>query len=138
MEQFKSKKILVVEDEKDMRDVIVETLTEVGYPVVSAADAVEGMKLYHDEHPDLIVLDILMPGKTGLALLSDIRKEPGGDKVHVIMLTNYNPTNSNLIEPILKSNPEYYLIKSNISMDTLVDKVRSSFEMELENKNTPK
>jgi CheY-like chemotaxis protein len=138
MEQFKSKKILVVEDEKDMRDVIVETLTEVGYPVVAAADAAEGMKLYHDEKPDLIVLDILMPGKTGLALLSDIRKEPGGEKVHVIMLTNYNPTNSNLIEPILKSNPEYYLIKSNISMDTLVDKVRSSFEMELENKNSPK
>jgi len=131
MQQFKTKKILVVEDEKDMRDVIVETLTEVGYTVVAAADADEGMKLYHDEHPDLIVLDILMPGKTGLALLSDIRKEPGGDKVHVIMLTNYNPTNSNLIEPILKSNPEYYLIKSNISMDTLVDKVRSSFEMEL-------
>jgi CheY-like chemotaxis protein len=131
MQQFKTKKILVVEDEKDMRDVIVETLTEVGYTVVAAADAVEGMKLYHDEHPDLIVLDILMPGKTGLALLSDIRKEPGGDKVHVIMLTNYNPTNSNLIEPILKSNPEYYLIKSNISIDTLVDKVRSSFEMEL-------
>lgn len=134
MQQFKTKKILVVEDEKDMRDVIVETLTEVGYTVLAAADADEGMKLYHDEHPDLIVLDILMPGKTGLALLSDIRKEPGGDKVHVIMLTNYNPTNSNLIEPILKSNPEYYLIKSNISMDTLVDKVRSSFEMELSSK----
>lgn len=131
MQQFKTKKILVVEDEKDMRDVIVETLNEIGYTVVAAADADEGMKLYHDEHPDLIVLDILMPGKTGLALLSDIRKEAGGDKVHVIMLTNYNPTNSNLIEPILKSNPEYYLIKSNISMDTLVDKVRSSFEMEL-------
>lgn len=134
MQQFKTKKILVVEDEKDMRDVIIETLTEVGYTVLAAADADEGMKLYHDEHPDLIVLDILMPGKTGLALLSDIRKEPGGDKVHVIMLTNYNPTNSNLIEPILKSNPEYYLIKSNISMDTLVDKVRSSFEMELSSK----
>jgi two-component system response regulator MprA len=131
MQQFKTKKILVVEDEKDMRDIIVETLTEIGYPVFAAADAVEGMKLYHDEHPDLIVLDILMPGKTGLALLGDIRKEPGGDKVHVIILTNYNPTNSNLIEPILKSNPEYYLIKSNISMDTLVDKVRSSFEMEV-------
>ena len=77
MQQFKTKKILVVEDEKDMRDILVETLTEVGYPVFPAADAVEGMKLYHDEHPDLIVLDILMPGKTGLALLSDIRKEPG-------------------------------------------------------------
>lgn len=137
MEQFKSKRILVVEDEKDMRDVIVETLTEVGYPVSAAADAEEGMRLYKSEHPDLLVLDILMPGKTGLALLNDIRKEPGGDKLHVIMLTNYNPTNSNLIEPILKSNPEYYLIKSNISMDTLVDKVRSSFEMELANKNNP-
>ena len=130
MQQFKTKKILVVEDEKDMRDVIVETLMEVGYPVVAAADAEEGMKLFLSEKPDLIVLDILMPGKTGLALLADIRKLEGGEKIHVIMLTNYNPTNSNLIEPILKSNPEYYLIKSNISMDTLVDKVRSSFEME--------
>lgn len=131
MEQFKTKKILVVEDEKDMRDVIVETLTEAGYTAVAAGDADEGMKLYHDEHPDLIVLDILMPGKTGLALLADIRKEPGGEKIHVIMLTNYNPTNSSLIEPILKSNPEYYLIKSNISMDTLVDKIRTSFETEV-------
>ncbi len=137
MAEFKTKKILVVEDEKDMRDIIVETLTEVGYPVVSAADADEGWKLYRDEHPDLLILDILMPGKSGLSLLDDIRKEKGGDKLHVIMLTNYNPTNSNLIEPILKNDPEYYLIKSDISMDILLDKVRSSFEMESQNKNTP-
>lgn len=109
-----------------MRDVISETLIEDGYAVVTASDAEQALALFREQQPDLAIIDILMPGKTGIALLKEIREELRGESLHAILLTNYNPSDPAFMAPALKGNPEYYLIKSDTSMEVLLERVHMS------------
>jgi CheY-like chemotaxis protein len=60
--------ILVVDDEKAIRDVVCSVLTRAGYEVTEAADAREAMGILHDSSPDMLLTDIVMPGLSGLGL----------------------------------------------------------------------
>jgi len=66
-------RILVIDDEPQVRDVLRKMLEKVGYEVVEAPEGAEGLRL-HREHPvDLIVMDILMPGKEGIETILALR-----------------------------------------------------------------
>lgn len=67
------KNILVVDDEQRIRDLFSDELTDAGYNVVTAESADDAMDKMSFGAPDLMVLDVRMPGKTGLDLLGDIR-----------------------------------------------------------------
>jgi CheY-like chemotaxis protein len=60
--------ILVVDDEKPIRDLVYTILTRAGYEVTEAADAREAMGILHDHSPDMLLTDIVMPGLSGLGL----------------------------------------------------------------------
>ena len=77
-------KILLVEDEKEIRTVVESYLEKSDYRVISAEDGFEGLALFNEEAPDLVVLDIMMPGITGLEVLKEIRLV---SDVPVILLT---------------------------------------------------
>lgn len=77
-------KILVVDDEVNIADIIKFNLEKDGYRVLTANDGEAGMKLYTKEKPDLVVLDIMMPKKDGIQVLKEIR---ANSTVPVIMLT---------------------------------------------------
>ncbi|MEE9142035.1 MAG: response regulator, partial [Gammaproteobacteria bacterium] len=66
-----SGKILIVDDESDIRNLLEEILSEEGYEVVSAADAAEARTAYTNEQPELILLDIWMPDTDGITLLRE-------------------------------------------------------------------
>ena len=68
-------KILVAEDDIHIREGLVEVLEGEGYQVVAAADGEEALRLYHAEHPELLCLDIMMPGMNGYDVCKAIRKE---------------------------------------------------------------
>ncbi|MEK4298977.1 response regulator transcription factor [Oceanobacillus sp. FSL W8-0428] len=76
-------KILVVEDNNEINQMLVELLSE-SYHVVGAYSGTEGLLLFQQESPDLVMLDIMLPGKNGDQVLSEIRK---ASQVPVIMLT---------------------------------------------------
>lgn len=76
-------KILVVEDNNEINQMIVELLSE-SYHVIGAYSGTEGLLLFQQESPDLVLLDIMLPGKNGDQVLSEIRKV---SQVPVIMLT---------------------------------------------------
>ena len=86
-------RILVVDDEQDVREVVKTTLQENGYQVVEAADGIEGYAAAADaalaEKPDLIILDIMMPGLDGYEVLSRLRKDPETLAIPVVVLTAY-------------------------------------------------
>ena len=63
------KRILVVDDEERIRNYLAEELTEEGYEVLQAASAPEALKMIERDPPDLVILDIRMPGMTGLEAL---------------------------------------------------------------------
>ncbi len=78
------KKVLVVEDELEIQEIVKEFLTEYGYLVVTANDGVDGLTKFRNDSFDLIILDILMPKIDGYAVCEMIRSE---SKVPIIMLT---------------------------------------------------
>ncbi|TFH31732.1 MAG: response regulator transcription factor [Anaerolineales bacterium] len=79
-----SAKILVVDDEQSIVDIVTAYLEKEGYQVVAAMDGPSGLKAARVQKPDLVILDIMLPGMDGVELLSQLRRE---SDVYVIMLT---------------------------------------------------
>ncbi len=79
------KRVLVVDDEQNIVDILQFNLEKEGYEVITAADGLEGLKLARSEDPDLILLDVMMPEMDGFQVCQELRKE---DKLTpIIMLT---------------------------------------------------
>jgi CheY-like chemotaxis protein len=81
------KTVLVVDDDDNTRRFLTVALEENGYEAVTAADGEEGYQRLKESIPDLILLDVMMPKKTGFSLFKQIRKEEGLKDIPVIMLT---------------------------------------------------
>ncbi len=81
------KRILVVDDEENLRLLFREELSQEGYDIVLAANAQEALVVIEDQHPDLVTLDIKMPGKDGIELLRELRDRYR--QLPVIMCTAY-------------------------------------------------
>ncbi len=79
-----AKKILVVDDEKPISDIVKFNLEKEGYTVVTAFDGEEALSQYSEEHPDLVLLDLMLPKIDGLEVARQIRKE---NDTPIIMLT---------------------------------------------------
>ena len=77
-------KILVIDDEEDIRNVLKTVLERAGYEVDVAANANEGLDLLRANRPDLVITDIIMPGKDGVETVYDIRMEFPNTKIIVI------------------------------------------------------
>ena len=82
-----AKKILIVDDEPAAIDYASAVLEENGYIAISAEDGIEGMEKVRAERPDLILLDIMMPGKGGIAMYRDLRKDEETQGIPVIVIT---------------------------------------------------
>src|SRR6185437_13941805 len=117
-------KLLVIEDEPPMREAIVDTLTQHAFTVVTSDNGKDGLDLALTEHPDLILLDIFMPKMDGLSMLETLRNDSWGHDVPVIILTNLNPEADKTIRSILDQKPAFYLIKSNVTLEAIVAKVK--------------
>jgi len=84
-----SKRILVVEDTEDNRQIIRDLLSSVGYELIEAADGAEGVALAQKERPDLILMDIQLPEIDGYEATRRIRDIPELAKVPIIAVTSY-------------------------------------------------
>jgi two-component system response regulator MprA len=123
MVQGKKKVILITEDEPAMMKALIDTLVRAGLTVLQAKDGEEGLAMAQKEHPDAILLDVLMPKMDGIAMMERLRADQWGKTVPIIILTNLD-TSSNMISTILKDQPAYYLLKANTKLEDLVEKVK--------------
>jgi len=117
------RKILVVEDDKFVRELIVQKLTEEEFEVSSAKDGEEGVKKTESEKPDLILLDLILPGIDGFEVLSIIRKNPLIEKIPVIILSNLGEKID--VDRGIKLGANDYLIKAHFTPKEIVEKVRT-------------
>jgi two-component system alkaline phosphatase synthesis response regulator PhoP len=81
------KKILIIEDEKDIVNLLTHYLEKDGYQVQSANDGIRGLQIARSENPDLVILDLMLPQMDGLEVCKKIRSIPETASVPVIMLT---------------------------------------------------
>jgi DNA-binding response OmpR family regulator len=82
-----AKKILVVDDEVAVRSLLEDFFTPHGYEVITAADGKEGLALAAKELPDLILLDVMMPGIDGMEVCRRLKASEGTGAIPVIMMT---------------------------------------------------
>ncbi len=84
---MKDKKILVIEDDPDMANLLILKLKKAGYKTILAEYANQGLEFAYNEKPDLIILDLILPGGDGASILSGLKRSPHTNLVPVIILT---------------------------------------------------
>lgn len=90
------KKILVVDDQESIRDLVSATLEDERYAIYTAADGEEALRLSFKVHPDVILLDIAMPGMNGFEVCRALKSNPLTSSIHVIMLTGHDQAEDRL------------------------------------------
>lgn len=115
-------KILVIDDERDLREALHASLASSGYAVTEAEDGVQGLAMALKDKPDLILLDIVMPKMNGLEMLRELRKDAWGKSVPVLLLTNADDATNITYGVELKGND--YIIKSQISLAEVTKRVK--------------
>ncbi|MBF0094519.1 MAG: response regulator [Alphaproteobacteria bacterium] len=76
--------VLIVDDEKGIRDLLRKVLEKLGYRVVTAADGNEGLAVFRLERPELVITDIIMPNREGIEAITVMKRENPGVKVLAI------------------------------------------------------
>jgi two-component system cell cycle response regulator DivK len=84
-----SKRILIVEDTEDNRRIVRDLLSSVGYALIEAVDGIEGVAMAEAERPDLILMDIQLPGIDGYEATRRIRANPAIAPIPIIAVTSY-------------------------------------------------
>lgn len=116
-----AKTILIVDDDKLIRESLGAMLRGAGHEVVEASNGEEGAQIALDKHPDLVVTDVRMPVKDGLAMVDDIRADAWGRTVPVIILTNDEATET--LNHALQDGVTVYLSKVNLDPEELSQQV---------------
>jgi two-component system phosphate regulon response regulator PhoB len=80
-------RVVIIEDETDLRDLLAYNLKGAGYEVYLAADAATGVALVREQHPDLVLLDIMLPDASGLDVCRMLKSQPATRDTQVVMVT---------------------------------------------------
>lgn len=118
------KKILIVEDELALLYALASQFDKKQFKVLQAVDGEEGLKSALEHHPDLILLDLLMPKMDGMSMLKELRKDMWGKDVKVIILTNLSDAEK--IDEALKNGTYDYLVKKDWNITQVIEKVKHS------------
>lgn len=118
-----AKKILIVEDEPSLLNVMYDKFTIEGYKVIKANNGKDGLNLAIKEHPNLILLDIDLPIMNGLDMLKSLRKHKDCKNTEVIMITNYQ--DSDMVADTMLLGVHEYLVKSDWRLEDIVKTVKN-------------
>jgi len=122
------KKILIAEDEQDMREALFTILAAQGHEVIAAANGEEALEMALAEHPDLILLDIRMPKKNGQEVLEAVKADEWGKDAMVVMLTAFNDMDT--VSTMLDLGASDYLVKSDWELQDIVKKVNEKLAVQ--------
>jgi DNA-binding response OmpR family regulator len=116
-------KILIVEDDRFLRELIARKLRNEGYEVLEAVDGEEGLKRIKEEKPDLVLLDLILPGIDGFEVLAKAKEDPDTAQIPVIILSNLGQREE--IERGLKLGAIDYLIKAHFTPGEIIEKIKN-------------
>ncbi len=119
-------RILVVEDDRFLRKAAEAALRRQGFTVLTAADGEEGLRVARSELPDLVLLDLIMPGLQGFEVLKLLKEEAATSAIPVIILSNLGQDSD--VKNAMEAGAVDYLIKANLALETLVARVKALLE----------
>lgn len=131
----KPRKILIADDEPDILEIVSYNLGKEGYEIYTAKDGNEAIERAKQLHPDLIILDIMMPKKTGVEVCQILRSQPIFQETLIIFLTALSDEASQIKG--LETGADDYVSKP-ISPKVLVSRVNALFRRSNNNKETGK
>ncbi len=118
-----TKTILIIEDDKFLRELFVRKLIKEGFKVSEAIDGEEGLKKIKEEKPDLVLLDLILPGIDGFEILSRLKEESILSTIPVIILSNLGQREE--IEKGLNLGAKDYLVKALFTPGEIIDKIKA-------------
>jgi len=119
-------KILIIEDDEFLRELITQKLVKEDFEISEAVDGEEGIKKIKEEKPDLVLLDLILPGIDGFEVLSRMKKELTLAPIPVIILSNLGQKDD--VEKGLKMGAIDYLIKAHFTPGEIIDKIKAALK----------
>ena len=119
-------KILLIEDDKFLRELIIQKLGKEGYEVIEASEGEAGLAKMKEEKPDLVLLDLILPGIDGFEVLSRIKKDSDLEQTPVIILSNLGQRDD--MEKGIALGARDYLIKAHFTPGEIVEKIRATLQ----------
>ncbi len=116
-----AKRVLLVEDDRFLRRAGEAVLRRCGLTVLLAVDGDEALALARREKPDLVLLDMLMPRRSGIEVLRELRAQPDTRSMRVLVLSNSSREQD--IEEAERLGVEGYWVKAEMSLNELGDRV---------------
>ena len=121
-------RILIIEDDKFLRELIIQKLGNEGYEVVEAAEGEEGLRKMKEEKPDLVLLDLILPGIDGFEVLRRAKSEQDTASVPIIILSNLGQRDD--VEKGIELGAIDYLIKAHFTPGEIVEKIKATLKTE--------
>lgn len=115
------KKILIIEDEDILSEMYTDSFTKEGFKVITAMSEEEATKIVEKEHPDFILLDIILPGNDGITFLRKQKANPEISSIPVVIFSNLD--DPAIEKEALALGAEAYIIKTNYTPQELINKV---------------
>jgi len=118
--------ILIVEDDKFLRELISKKLISEEFKIEEAIDGEEGLKKLQEMKPDIILLDLILPGLDGFEVLERIKDNPATGSIPVLILSNLGQKDE--IEKGLKLGAVDFLVKAHFTPEEIVQKIKQVLE----------
>lgn len=120
----RSYSVLIIEDDKFLRDLLVLKLKKEGFRVSEAFDGEEGLKKTKSEKPNIIILDLIIPGIDGFAFLETVKKDPEAKDIPVIVLSNLGQRED--IERAKALGARDYMVKAQLTPLEVVERIKEA------------
>ena len=123
MSNVKIVKILIADDEASLRFLIHETIADPALQVLEAQDGLEALQIARSQHPKMVLLDVAMPGLSGVEVCQQLKADPATRDIQIVMITAYSQTKDR--EKALAAGADYFITKpfSPSQLFELVDKI---------------
>lgn len=119
---MENKRILIIEDDLTLRNVLSEFLETEGFSVGVASDGEEGLTMIKEFNPDIVLLDIILPKKNGFEVLKEVRNSEEKLSIPFVLLTNLGSLDD--IEKALELGATTYLVKGDYQVKEIVEKIK--------------
>lgn len=116
-------KVLIIEDDKFLRELLSQKLLKEGYEVLEGVDGEAGLKKITEDKPDLVLLDLILPGKDGFEILTAAKSNPETANIPVLVLSNLGQQEE--VEKALKLGAADFLVKAHFTPGEIVAKIKT-------------